>query len=408
MLLKGGEKLNVFSRFKSKLARNPTKSNTKFQLISQAGEHFTDWNGHVFESDIIRACTRPFSKAVGKLVGKHIKETTRDLKINPDPYMKMLLEEPNSLMSGQVMLEKVAYQFKLNKNAFILIHRDENGFPIELYPLPAVSVEADNTEDGVFWLKFRFNTGKFINVPYSDVIHLREDFYDGEVFGSSINQALLPLMQVINISDQSIVSAVKNSKVIKWLMKFTQTLRPEDMEINVKKFAETYLATTGDGIGVAASDSKYDLQQVKQDDFVPQSESMNSVFKRVYALFNTNEKIIHSNYNEDEWNAYYESEIEPFATQLSNEYTRKLFTKKDRGKGNRIFFESSNLQYASMKTKLNLLFMVDRGAMTPNEWRKVMNYGPIEGGDEVVRRLDTAVVEEGVKEDDNSKGGEKD
>ena len=36
--------------------------------------------------------------------------------------------------------------------------------------------------------------------------------------------------------------------------------------------------------------------------------------------------------------------------------------------------------------------MVDRGAMTPNEWRSVMNLGPIEGGDKPIRRLDTAPV----------------
>ena len=36
--------------------------------------------------------------------------------------------------------------------------------------------------------------------------------------------------------------------------------------------------------------------------------------------------------------------------------------------------------------------MVDRGAMTPNEWRAVLNMAPIEGGDEPIRRLDTQVV----------------
>src|SRR5690606_1852137 len=157
--------------------------------------------------------------------------------------------------------EKVATQFKLNKNAFILIHRDENGFPVELYPLPAVVVEADQTTDGVFWLKFRFKTGKYMNVKYSDVIHLREDFSDGEVFGSSMNNALMPLMQVVTISDQSIVSAVKNSRVIKWLMKFKSVLRPEDEEKTVKDFAKTYLSTTGDDINIAPTGGKYDLEQ---------------------------------------------------------------------------------------------------------------------------------------------------
>ena len=60
--------------------------------------------------------------------------------------------------------------------------------------------------------------------------------------------------------------------------------------------------------------------------------------------------------------------------------------------GNRIFFESSNLQYASTNTRLALVAMVDRGAMTPNEWRAVLNFGPIDGGDKPIRRLDTALV----------------
>ena len=36
--------------------------------------------------------------------------------------------------------------------------------------------------------------------------------------------------------------------------------------------------------------------------------------------------------------------------------------------------------------------MVDRGAMTPNEWRETMNMTPIPGGDQPIRRLDTQVV----------------
>ena len=44
---------------------------------------------------------------------------------------------------------------------------------------------------------------------------------------------------------------------------------------------------------------------------------------------------------------------------------------------------------------MNLVQMVDRGALTPNEWREALNLHPIEGGDEPIRRLDTAVVKGG-------------
>jgi hypothetical protein len=154
----------------------------------------------------------------------------------------------------------------------------------------------------------------------------------------------------------------------------------------------------------APADPRYTLEQVKPESYVPNAEQMKETTLRIHSFFNTNQKIIQSDYTEDEWNAYFESEIEPVAMQLSGEFTRKLFTRRERGFGNSIIFEASNLQHASMKTKLNLLQMVDRGALTPNEWRAVFNLTPIEGGDKPIRRLDTAPVTKGG--DDNGEDGD--
>ena len=96
---------------------------------------------------------------------------------------------------------------------------------------------------------------------------------------------------------------------------------------------------------------------------------------------------------EDEWNAYYEAEVEPLAVQMGEAYSVRLFSRRERGCGNRIVFEASNLQCASLQSKLAMQAMVDRGAMTPNEWRAVMNMAPVEGGDQPIRRLDTQVVD---------------
>ena len=48
--------------------------------------------------------------------------------------------------------------------------------------------------------------------------------------------------------------------------------------------------------------------------------------------------------------------------------------------------------FRSFSTKMQLQQMVDRGALTPNEWREVFNLAPVDGGDQPIRRLDTAVV----------------
>ena len=374
--------------------RSPTEA--RYQMMTDRGNGFYAWNGKLYQSDIIRACIRPKVKAVGKLVGKHIRETVtqagKTLAVNPDAYIRFLLEEPNPFMTGQMMQEKLATQLCLNNNAFAVIIRDENGYPMEIYPAPAIQVEAIYNADMTLSLKFLFLNGRYSIFPYEDVIHLRQDYNDNDIFGESPVPALTPLMEIINTTDQGIIKAVKNSSVIQWLLKFTTAVRPEDLKAQAKAFADNYLSLGSTSIGVAAVDSKGEAIRIEPKDYVPNAAQMDRTTQRIYSFFNTNTKIVQSSYGEDDWNAYFESEIEPAEVQLSNEYTRKIFSRRERGCGNRIYFEASNLQYASMATKLGLLAMVDRGAMTPNEWRLILNLAPLDGGDNPIRRLDTAVV----------------
>ncbi|MDG0933684.1 phage portal protein, partial [Bacillus paranthracis] len=153
----------------------------------------------------------------------------------------------------------------------------------------------------------------------------------------------------------------------------------------VKDFTTNYLNIDSEMGGAAAADGKYDIQQVKNESYVPNEKQISETIKRIYAYFGTNEKIVMSNYSEDEWNSYFEAEIQPFSMQLSNEYTRKIFSKRERGFGNRIIFEASSLQYASMSSKLGLVQFVDRGIMCANDVLEILNMPPIEGGDKYIR-----------------------
>lgn len=364
---------------------------TAFKMITETGNGFTAWTGDVYDSDIVRACIRPFSKAVGKLQAKHVRRYNGRVDVNPEPYMRFLLEEPNPYMGGHTLLEKVATQFVLNNNAFVLVIRDENGLPVQQYPVPAIMVEAKYVGLELY-LKFTFLNGKTLNVPYSEVIHIRNDFKDNDIFGESPYKALAPLMEVVNTTDQGIVKAIRNSGVIRWLLKYTTPMRPEDLKKNVQEFVDNYLSVSSPTFGAAGVDSKADAIRIEPKDYVPNALQQANTKERIYAFFNTNEKIVHSNYTEDEWNSYFEAVIEPVAIQLGEEYSRKLFTRRERGFGNGIYFDASNLQCASLSTKLALQAMVDRGALTPNEWRGTFNLSPVADGDKPLRRLDTQTV----------------
>lgn len=387
--------MGIFTKLQN---RSPT--GTSYKLMSENNSLYV-WNGNIYKSDIVRAAIRPYVNAVGKLVAKHIRDTivpdgTHTMQINPDAAIRFLLEDPNPYMTGQKFQERMATQLKLNGNAFALIARDDMSNPIGLYPLNATQVDADYRADGSLYLKFTINDGrssKLYTFDYDDVIHLRGDYGDSnDLFGASPVESLLPLMEIVGTTDRGIVNAIKNSSVVRWLLKFTNSMRPEDLDAQAQKFAANFLSTEK-GTGVAATDAKADAQQVDPKDYVPNAAQMDRTTQRIYSTFNTNQNIVMSSYTEDQWNAYYESQVEPDVRQFGDVMTRKVFSRRQRGFGNKIVYEASNLATASMNTKLGLLAMVDRGAMTPNEWRSTLNLSPLPGGDNPIRRLDTAEVE---------------
>ena len=381
---------------KNLLNRNVTR--TRFEMIEDRGNGFYAWNGSIYKSDVVRACIRPKVKAIGKLIPQHIRNNSLEgFKVNPEPYIRFLYEEPNPYMSGQVFREKMATQLALNNNAFALLVRDENGYPMEMYNIPCVGVEAIYNQQGELFLKFTNKNGKIVTYPYTDIIHLRQDINENDLFGDSPREALLPLMEIVSTTDQGIVKAIKNSAVIRWLLRFRSNMRPEDVTQKTNEFVNNFL-DVNNSVGAAGVDTSTEAEQIKPNDYVPNAAQIDRTITRIYNFFNTNEKIVQSKYNEDEWNAYYESEIEPLAMQWSNEDTRKLFTRRERGFGNKIIYSANNLQYASMSTKLGLVAMVDRSAMKPNEWREVLNLPPIEGGDKPLRRLDTIAIGKGGEE----------
>lgn len=389
--------MGKFSNFIKRVTSS--KGFSRVELVTQNNSNFFLWGNKAYDSDTVRACVNAQALRFSKLQLKHIREiykdSGKDLVINPEPYIKFLLEEPNPYTTMDMLLYKTSVQLSLSGNAFWLIIRDENSLPIELYLIPAKSVNDLYDDQGHLVYEFIVGNAQTFRFDSADVIHLRDDYGEHEIFGSGKFKALAPLLEITETTDRGIINAIWNSGIVKWLLKYTSALRPEDLKSNAKKFAENYLDISNSSVGVAAVDSKVDATQISPNDYVPNALQMDRTKQRILELFNTNEKIITSTADEDEENAYFDAVISPKIVQLKNELTRKLFTRRQRGCGNYIAVGSFNLQSASLKTKLNFAGMVDRGAMLPNEWRESLGLAPVPGGDTPLRRLDTVPVEGG-------------
>ena len=141
-------------------------------------------------------------------------------------------------------------------------------------------------------------------------------------------------------------------------------------------------------------DSKYaDVKQIESTALVVNPKQQELIRERVFEYFGTNEKILTNTYSEDEWNAYYEGCIEPFAIQLSLVLTAMTFTPAEIAQGAGIIATANRLQYASNNTKLNIVTQLfDRGFLTHNMGLEIFNMPPVEGGNKYYIRKEYAEV----------------
>ena len=138
--------------------------------------------------------------------------------------------------------------------------------------------------------------------------------------------------------------------------------------------------------GIAYTDPRYSFHETKQDPYIPNKAQMDYSKQELYEYFNTNEKIIKGNYTEEEWIAYFETTIEPFSIQMSQEMTRKIFTPTELTYGNEIILEANRLANASNDTKITIC--KDLGHLfTINEQREIWNRGPVPDGDRRLQSL---------------------
>lgn len=389
------KKRSLFSQMFGKKGDNIQNNNSgyvNFELLNSSTSAFSPWHGKIYDNDIVRSCIRPIATNLGKLNFKHIRNGKDGLQVMESGNIHYLLKYPNKYMTMQKLLEKLSVQYELEGNAYAYVKKDIYNKPEEIFPIPCKRTELLEY-DNELYTRFTFSSGKKITVPYSDVIHLRKDFNENDFYGTDSTQALKNIMNVLDTTDKGVIQAIKTSAIVKWILKFKTVLNPNDRKKEIDKFATNYLSVDNtENKNVAATDPRYDAEQVKDNNFVPNEKQMDIYKQRLYSYFGVNEKIVNNSHNENEWNAFYESKIEPIAREFTEQLTKILFSKHERECGNEIVYEPSSLQFASMTTKLALVSMVDRAALLPNEWRRILNLSPIEGGDKPIRRLDTAVV----------------
>ena len=371
-----------------------TKLYQNYQRFKELGGFtaiFRPFGTQIYKSDLVRACIRPLAEQTSK-ANPH----SSDKRIE-----KLLTYSPNPFMNGKDFLAKCRNLLEVKNTLFIYIARDDRGRATGFYPVPFSTYEAVEYQNGLF-IRFTFQSDELreLIVPWADLAVARKDYLFHDIGGED-NSAILPTLDLISTTSQGVANAVKATANLRGILKNTKTmLDSEDVKASRDRFVQDYMSLENSG-GIAALDPTMEFIPITMNPAITTFEQMREFRENVYRYFGVSEEIIQSKADEQVMEAFYQHRIEPFLVALSLELTRKVFTERELGFGAFIEFNSDRLQFASSKTKLALVSMVDRGAMTPNEWRAVFNLPPVEGGDMPIRRLDTAEVEGKPSGDDS-------
>ena len=348
--------------------------------------------------DLTRAAIHTYAKHCGKLKpeiqGNSYKNLARTLQFKPNPYM-----------DTYKFLYRIATSLKVDNTAFIVpLYGEDEKTIVGLYPLQPKMCEVLDF-NGEPWLRYTFSNGAKAAIELSKVGIMVNHQYGDDIFGSD-SRAIQPTMSLLDIQNQGMQEAIKQSAMIRFQAQIGQNLRPEDIERERSQFSALNLSSDNT-TGVMMFDAKYkDVKQIESKPFTIDGEQMTLIQNNVFNYLGVSENVIQNKYTEDEFNAFYEGEIEPFALQLSLVLTNMLFTTKELAFGNAVMFSANRLQYASNTTKLNVSTQLfDRGLITMNQVMDIWNMNHVDGGDERKIRGEYVELDEeghkvkGVKDD---------
>ena len=338
-----------------------------FQSLTAYQPVWRTTGGGVYEALETRAAIHAIATHTSKLK-PHLKGSAGKR------YERMLQVKPNPWQTTSQFLYRLRTIYEVENTAFIvpLPSEYDDGTVVGLYPVCPSSCEIKEGGSGKMLLKFTFPNGKTGYMDYDRCGILTKMQYRDDFFGAD-NSVLNPTMRVIDMQNQAMEESMKQGATIRFMAKVSNSLRPESLKAMREQFVKDNLGPDNNG-GVMVFDNKYsDVKQIASKPYVVDADPMKLIDENVDSYFGVNGKILKNDWDESEWAAFYEGNIEPFALQASLVIGCMIFSDRQLAAGNGVEFSANRLQFASINNKLNSITQLfDRGMMNRNEGREIL------------------------------------
>lgn len=344
---------------------------TWFRTLGGYTPVYTSFDGGLYEMYLTRTCIHTFATHVSKL--KPVVSGPGSGKMG-----RVLAYRPNPWQDAKKYLYRLATIYKAENTAFIVpvyedgsIDRLAGYYPVR--PSQAQVVESG----GVLYMRFSFPYGQIATVELDRMGIMTQMQYRDDFFGES-NAALRPVMELIHAQNESIINGVKASGNPRFLAKLAQMLKSEDIKKEQQRLVKDNLGPDNSG-GVMMFDAKYaDIKQIVSQPYIVDSKQSEQIRQSVFDYFGMNDAILQAKYTPEQWAAYYESQVEPFAIEAGLVHTNMTYSMDQVAKGKEIMFSTNRLQHMTMTDKLTAIRdMFDRGMLNQDGAMEILQMPPI-------------------------------
>lgn len=372
--------MQIRDLFKSLFSKAKTFVKTGvWQEIGTYNAMFSGFGRDIYADELVRSCIRALAEHSSKANVKCVRRDGKN-KIAGDKRLERLIQyRPNMYMNGKDFIYKIRTRLELDNTAFIFIERDTTGKCIGLYPLPKASIEAVEN-NGFLFIVFNFANGKKSVLPWDDLAVLRKDYNNSDIYGD-LNSPILSTLELLETTNQGLSNAIKSTANLRGILKSTKAmLSDDDVKKSKERFVADYMNLENEG-GIASLDATQDFTPITMQPQIANYKHIEELRNNIYRYFGVNDDVLMSKVSGESWESFYEAKLEPFLIALGLELTNKIFSDREKGFGNEIIFEANRLQYASTSAKMAMTNLIDRGILTVNEYREILNLAPVEGGD---------------------------
>lgn len=372
-----------------RLLKKAPKNSTYAQTLDGFMPIFSQFGTNIYASDVVQQALKCIVDEIKKLKPVHVRVKDNDPTPVTQSDIQDVLNNPNPLMTTSEFLEKLAWLLLMNYNAFIIptyytwkdARTGETRRRYEaLYPIKPTQVNFIEDASGRLFVNFWFMNGYQTTIPYENVIHVKcnysvNQYMGGNEMGQPDHRALLETLELNNTLLKGVAKAMKASYAVNAVVKYNTLVDDGSMQKNV---SEMERKLQNNESGIMPIDLKSDFTPLERRVAIVDENTLKFVDEKVLRHFGVPLCILTGDYSKEQYEAFYQKTLEPLIISISQAFTKKIFTPRERGFGNEIKLYPKDLIFMTISQTLEMVNMLSlTGAMYENEKRVALGLPPL-------------------------------